>query len=593
MNILERLLLAIGSREAIPPAEKCPATKRPENHRLRYSVVMKKPTLQPINLSRVILVIVSVSVIHCGVSPVNADDGPSAPPPAHVGPAVPEGRSGPQRFVTPLLDLFDRDRALEHIAFVDRFYREPGNEGFEAVVDRVIETLKEKGFGRSPTRTLEVIETRQTDGWSPVSARLSVIDETGQVSSLLAFDQEDDRNRTMLPTGAPSGKAEGRVVFSLDEVEAGTMLITGDTLGRITRRAQAAGAVAILSARIAGFNRDPSGAERHLDAIRYGRVRSKSKILVGQISLRVYEDLRQRAKNGPVKLRFEAECREVPRKLRTVVATIVGTEEPNRVIPIAGHIQEPGAVDNASGVGGLLEAAIAAVTAIEQKKIEHPKRSIAFIWGNEMEQSRVYIEHSKRTPIAAISADMIGASRSQTGAWPLLERDPDPGAIVVLAPDAHTPWGAGRVSASQLRPNGLSIIARTAFRDVARAVGGWQTREHPYEGGSDHDIFLGSQIPAILFWCFTDFAYHTSLDRLEHVDPEVTRRLATAITATAFSIADPAVEDLARYRAVLALDRELRVNAAKQAKKSDLVTQWEAWFEGAEQWLTQWIAPTN
>jgi len=546
------------------------------------------------NLSRVIICILSVCAIHWVGSPIHADDEPALPPSDHVGPAVPKGEGGPQRFITPLLDLFDRDRALEHIAFVDRFYREPGNDGFEAVVDRVIETLKEKGFGQSPKRTLEVIETRQTNGWSPVSARLSVIDEAGKASPLLAFDEKDDRNRTMLPTGAPSGRAEGRVVFSLDEVEAGTILVTGDSLGRITRRAQASGAVAILSARIAGFNRDPSGAERHLDAIRYGRVRSNSKILVGQISLRVYEDLRQRAKSAPVQLRFEAECREVPRKLRTVVATIVGTEEPNRVIPIAGHIQEPGAVDNASGVGGLLEAAIAAVTAIEQKKIDPPKRSIAFIWGNEMEQSRVYLEHSKLTPIAAISADMIGASRSQTGAWPLLERDPDPGALVVLAPDAHTPWGAGRVSASQLRPNGLSVIARTAFRDVAHAVGGWQTREHPYEGGSDHDYFLGEPDSCDPSFGASPTSHITPASTASNMStPEVTRRLATAITATAFAIADPAAEDLARYRSVLALDRELRVNAAKKAKKSDLITQWEAWFEGAEQWLTQWIAPTN
>ncbi len=186
---------------------------------------------------------------------------------------------------------------------------------------------------------------------------------------------------------------------------------------------------------------------------------------------------------------------------------------------------------------------------------------------------------------------MIGASRQKTGALPLLERDPDPGALRVLPPDAHTPWGAGRVREDAILPSGVSLIARTALRDVADRVGGWETREHPYEGGSDHDIFLRAKVPAILFWCFTDFAYHTSLDRLDHVDPEVMRRLAATILATALAIADPAAGDLDRYRAGLALDAETRLGAVagaaelsdkERARSTEL---WKAWFTGVESWL--------
>ena len=397
----------------------------------------------------------------------------------------------------------------------------------------------------------------------------------------------------MLPTGATSGTAQGPVVFSLAEVTPGSILVTGGAIGMSARRAQAAGAVAVLSARIQGFNQDPTDAERHLDAILYGRVRAGTEILVGQLSLRVYEQLRALSKDDSVHVRFEAKTKSTPRKLRTVVATLVGTSEPDRVIPIAGHIQEPGAVDNASGVGGLLEAAVTLARAIEAQKIARPQRSIAFVWGNEMEQSRVFLEHTKRTPLAAISADMIGASRAATGAWPLLERDPDPGAMTTLAPDAHTPWGAGRVTASMIRPNGLSLVARTALRDVSSAVGGWETREHPYEGGSDHDIFIGQQIPAILFWCFTDFAYHTSLDRLAHVDPEVMRRLATTIVATALALADPAPGDLERYRLAIELDAALRVGVATKAKNPALVEDWNDWFKGVEAWLAKECAVTD
>ena len=210
-----------------------------------------------------------------------------------------------------------------------------------------------------------------------------------------------------------------------------------------------------------------------------------------------------------------------------------------------------------------------------------------------MEESRVFLEHSERKTIAAFSADMIGASREQTGAWPLLERDPDPGALEPLPPDEHTAWGASRVRAEMIRPNGLSIIARVALRDTARICGGWETAEHPWEGGSDHDVFLREGIPAVLFWHFTDFAYHTNLDRMEHVDVEAARRMIAALLSAALAVADPRPEDLGRYLECLRLDQELRVAAARKAKKGDLRESWERWFDGAQKWLEKLCASSG
>ena len=526
-------------------------------------------------------------------TPSDTPKDPSPKEPAgHTGPATPAGSAGPARVVSTLLAAYRPETAGEHIAFVDRFYREPGNDGYNAVLDRVIETLRAAGFGSDPGRTLAVVETRETTGWNPVRASLELVAEDGTKTPLLAFDATDDRHRTMLPTGATGGEVTGTVVFRLEDVTPGSILIFGGPLGRTARQAEARGAAAILSVRLRSFHRDPSGGDRHLDAIPYGRVSRGMTILCGQISMRVQDQLRALAEKGPVRARWFAEVKESEKKkLRTVVATIVGAKEPGEVVPIAGHVQEPGAVDNASGVGGLLELATSMAGAIAEKRLPVPQRSIAFVWGNEMEQSRVYLEHTERTPIAALSADMIGASRAKTGALPLLERDPDPGAVHVLPPDAHTPWGATPVRESSFRPSGLSMVARLALRDVARSVGGWETREHPYEGGSDHDIFLRQGIPSILFWCFTDFAYHTSLDRLEHVDLEVTKRLSVAIGATAWAIADPAEGDLARYRQALTLDRETRLTAARTAKNAAAEKLWQKWYEQVDTWCARHLTP--
>jgi hypothetical protein len=181
---------------------------------------------------------------------------------------------------------------------------------------------------------------------------------------------------------------------------------------------------------------------------------------------------------------------------------------------------------------------------------------------------------------------MIGQSRERTGALPLLERMPDPGALVVLEPDEHTEWGASPVEEDDLAPNGLSVLARCAMADVAQLVdGSWETVEHPWEGGSDHDVFIERGLPAVLFWHFTDFTYHTSLDRLDMVDAEELHRTATAIVCTALAMADPQPGDLDRYLRSLEMERVLRTAAARDADDEELAEQWEHWCYRARQWL--------
>jgi hypothetical protein len=197
-----------------------------------------------------------------------------------------------------------------------------------------------------------------------------------------------------------------------------------------------------------------------------------------------------------------------------------------------------------------------------------------------MEQSRVWIQKSGCVAVAAITAEMTGNSMERTGAEALLERMPDPGAVDILPPDSHTPWGAERVTPESLRPDGLSIIARCAMIDVAGVASKWPTREHPYEGGSDHAIFLDQGTPAVLFWHFTDFAYHTSLDRLGHVDPEEMRRTGSAILVTALAVADARATDLERYLESMQIERSVRFVACAKGERDETAALWKTWFTG-------------
>jgi len=517
----------------------------------------------------------------------------------HRGPGVAEGDTGTARFASKLLAAFDADRAMETVRYVDGYYRAPGNEGYDAVLDRVSGILREAGYGTSEGFEIEEFSSPLTargpqDGqripapaWNPLSASLSIQPAGGAEVVLHAFDQSADSDRCMLPINAPSADVTAAIALNLDELESGQVLVT-DAAPRLSvlMRAQAAGAAAVISSYLSPtYNIDPTGAERHVDAIQFRSLAAGTSIPVAMISPRSMTAILEARKQDPqLRISLQAEAEFSDRPLRTLCARIVGTDRASEAVVIGSHVQEPGACDNASGVAGLCESARTLIGLIGSGEIARPSRTLVFLWGDEFRQTEVWFDETKLTAVAGLSSDMTGES-SETGAIALLERMPDPGAHRPLLPDQHTPWGETPVAEEEFRANGLAIVARCAMLDVALVEPGWQTADHPYEGGSDHDVFIERGIPAALFWHFTDFTYHTSLDRPEFIDPDEIKRSAVAIISTALAVADPRPSDLDRYLKSLRIEEMVRVRAAEEAEEDHLVQLWREWCLGAREWL--------
>lgn len=508
----------------------------------------------------------------------------------HQGPRVAPGGTGPARFALLLHEGFDQPRAIALCSFIDGWWREPGNEGFEAVMDRLREELEGMGFGRLPEYELTEYSTEMREpAWTPVSGRLELLQGEAR-EPLHAFSKPADPDRLLLPMGLPSCEAEGVIALDMASVAAGSVLLTAEPLSRqLLEDAAARGAVLVLSSSLADFNRDPSPAQRHLDAIGYRTYPRGATLAAAQISPRTH----QRLQAGQ-RVRFSAQSRSETRPLRTLVATIVGATRPAESVAIAAHVQEPGACDNASGVSTCIEGLRTLVGMIDSGRIRRPAASLSIVFGHEMAMSRIHLERGGRKVLAAIAADMTGESRERTGAVPLLERSPDPALGRQLPPDEPSGWGSGSGGgAFESAPrSGLALIVRTALADTALASAGtdkagWQTREHAFEGGSDHQVFLRAGIPAVLLWHFPDFAYHTSLDRMEHVDAAEMHRMATALFSAGMALSDPAPGDLDRYLRSLALEQELRVGAAKTAGDEALAENWRAWLRDSRQWLRE------
>lgn len=505
----------------------------------------------------------------------------------HTGPRVDLGDGGPSRFVRLLYNGFRVERAMELVEFMDARYRTPGSEGFRESSERIEAALREVGFGERPDLELDVFTTQMEDpAWNARSGELRLFTGAGGEALLHAFDDPADQDRCLLPENAPSCDVEGPVRFELDEVTNGDVLVTEAALRNdLLVRAKRKGAAAVLSASMSSYNVDPSGRDQHLDAMQFRTVPAGTDLPVAQISPRSLAQIQEAHAAGGARVRLRAEVELGDREVRTVAATIVGTSRPEEVVVLSTHLEAPGACDNASGAAGQLENATTLVRVLDGGGLERPARSVTFLWGLENDQVDLWLERTERTAVAAVNAVMIGESRDGTGAVPLLERYPDPGAVVTIPPDKHSLWGSRDIEPEWLVPNGLSIVARCALVDVGRHVGTWETFENPYEGGTDHERFLHAQVPAVLFWHFTDFTFHTSLDRLGRVDGEELRRMATAAMATALAIADPLPSDLTRYLRSLDQERNLRVTVAEEAGRLDVAEDWRSWTSGARQWF--------
>src|SRR5260221_9555682 len=134
----------------------------------------------------------------------------SGPPPSltagHAGPGVAAAGTGAGRFVRFLLPAFRRDRAMHTPTFADRYYREPGNEGFEGGIDHVHAELEKAGDGERDPLRLEVIQTTMSSkAWTPRRGGVVLKISGSPDRTLPEFPRPEDRDRPILPKNAPLG----------------------------------------------------------------------------------------------------------------------------------------------------------------------------------------------------------------------------------------------------------------------------------------------------------------------------------------------------------------------------------------------------
>ena len=521
--------------------------------------------------------------------------------------------------VDPAIDAmwasYDRTAAMDHVKFISQYWRLAGNPGYNATVDRIESRLKTAGIA---TR---VEEYPTGPAWDHSSASLAVV-KPGAPDEVVLSRDKDRLTLCINSFSTPEGGITGRLVDvgkGTEQDYAGKELkgaiVLGDAeAGTLFRRAVVTGGAAgVVSTTLPGYlNADVPGAARatprdQWDILQWTSVPydEARKSFGFKASPRAAATLRKRlADAGPnaavmVKVNIASSFSTGP--ARTLVAEIPGTSAPAERIVLAAHIQEPGANDNASGVATLAEMAVAMSTAIQQKKIARPLRTITFLFLNEISGSRRWIEdHPDETKQVKymFSLDMTGEDVSKTGGTFLVERYPDPGAVWERPWDRHSEWGKGNVRAESLKGDLLNDTHLAVLRRVA-GKSKWVVNSNPYEGGSDHSVFGTAGVPSVLDWHFTDRYYHTNFDTPDKTSPDEMRNVGVGTGATAWLLASADAATASRIAAVVAFEGERRIKleqtegaklvaaapdrAAAEAREATIVAAWRKWYTEAVQ----------
>lgn len=350
--------------------------------------------------------------------------------------------------------------AFETTSFIEKYWRVVGNTGFNKSIYRIAEQLEKEGYVLEEKATEKDvltyrIETRplKKPTWESVDATVLI---NGESIPLL----QHATNRNMIALNSYSTSKEGttaEVIYIEDLKNLKTTNVKGKIIfaetspGRIFKTALEGGAVGVITY----DNPDYLQPEKNTTSIQFRSVPLDSihKSWGIAMSYAAKERLKATLAKGKVSLTVNVETNIYASEELTIIADIKGAVSPKERLVFSAHIQEPGANDNATGVGATLEMASVTAKLIKEGKIV-PKRSLTFLWGDEIVSTGRYVQEDSIRAKGikwGISLDMVGENTAITGGSFLIEKMPDPSAIWTRGNDKHTEWGGRKLKLSDMK----------------------------------------------------------------------------------------------------------------------------------------------
>jgi aminopeptidase YwaD len=529
----------------------------------------------------------------------------------------PQARVGFHAAIDPVIDAlwasFDERAALGHVQFISQYWRLPGNSGYNTSIDRIRDRLVAVGFtpdtsasSASPAPRVHVEEYPNLGRAWEYTIGTAAIVRPGQPDEVVLSREKERLALCINSFSTPPDGVVARLVdvgaggdddFSGKDVK-GTVVVGDADATELWRRAvTTGGAIGVISTALPSYlDADPPGVavrtpRNEWDILQWSGIPyDESRKSFGfkatpRAAARLRRALASRSGNGAVSVRVTIASQFSTGPVRSLVAEIPGSGAPDERIVIATHVQEPGANDNASGVASGAEMAVALATAIRDKRVARPARTITFLFITEIGGSRQWLQtHSAAAKQVKymFSMDMTGEDVTKTGGTFLIERFPDPGAVWDRPWDPHTEWGRGNVKAGNLKGD-LINDAHVAVCERVAEKSGWIVRTNPYEGGSDHTVFNAAGVPSVLDWHFTDRHYHTNFDTPDKTSPAEMKNVGVAVGATAWLFASATESIALEIARVVASAGQARLakeqtDGATLPSADVLVRAWRKWY---------------
>jgi len=230
----------------------------------------------------------------------------------------------------------------------------------------------------------------------------------------------------------------------------------------------------------------------------------------------------------------------------TVTGVIPG--ETREEFLLCAHLYEPGANDNASGCGMLLELARAVNKLIDDGKIKRPRRSVRFVFGYEVLGLTGYWVNNKenvKNTLCAINPDMVGAASAEKAPFTLWKPPP-----------------CGRSFIELLMPEIIDEYGKYKNTKIDFSVHGF---------GVGDNILSDPQagVPTVCMIMHPALSYHSSMDDMSMVDMDIIKRNGILCGAAALFCAEPD-EKGKKYLDELMESEEKEIKKEKDEKEKDI-----------------------
>jgi len=348
-------------------------------------------------------------------------------------------------------------------------------------------------------------------GWDAARARLTARRDGGE--RVLADYEAVPCSLVMNSSPTPPGGVTARAVIA-DEADQlasldirGKIILTRLSADQVFKRAKEGGAVGIASDCIPLFKGIRDSREQVMDACRWVnsfQTTEDAGLFAFSLSPRMGDALRNILAEAPETTLFaEVDARRYDAEVHTISGLLRGAEPDLGEVLVYGHLYEPGAHDNASGCGMILELARALAGAVRDGTMPRPRRGIRFAMGYECAGSMGFCaahpEIIERTACGLV-ADMVGSGAKNRATMHI--------------------WHNPNANWSYVDALILDLFAAyDVFSGVKREVKG-----DPFGIGTDNilaDPCFGT--PTVAMLMHPALSYHSSMDTMDLIEPDVLR----------------------------------------------------------------------